>query len=64
MSEAGEIEMAAEAPTPVKEAVCGLLLAPSTIVRVPVMVPVVAGVKYTLTVQVPLAGTGCWQVLV
>jgi hypothetical protein len=43
-------------PLPVNETVCGLLLAMSVIVKVPVRLPVVAGVKITLIVQfVPAA---------
>jgi len=44
-------------PTPRKETVCGLLLALSTTVRVPVTLPAAVGVKVTLTTQVPVAGT-------
>ena len=41
----GVIDMDEVAPTPVREAVCGLPLASSVIVSVPVRVPVVEGVK-------------------
>jgi hypothetical protein len=38
-------------PFPVSETVCGLLLALSVIVKVPVRLPVAVGVKVTLIVQ-------------
>lgn len=38
-------DIADEAPMPVREAVCGLLLALSVTVSVPVAVPVTVGVK-------------------
>jgi hypothetical protein len=58
-------DIADVAPIPVREAVCGLLLAPSVTVSVPVAVPVAVGVKETLIVQVPPFGaSGCWQVFV
>ena len=60
----GDKDIAEVAPVPVRVAVCGLLLASSVTVSVPVRVPVVDGVKKTLIVHVPLGGTGCWQVLV
>ena len=41
----GDIVTAEVAPTPVSDAVCGLLLASSVMVRVAVRVPVVEGVK-------------------
>jgi len=50
-----EVNCAAE-PTPRRETVCGLLLALSTTVRVPVTLPVAAGVKVTLITHVPVAG--------
>jgi hypothetical protein len=39
---------------PVKDTVCGLLAALSVIVSVPVLLPLLAGVKLTLTLQLPL----------
>ena len=57
-------DMAEVAPTPLREAVCGLLPASSVTVKVPVRVPLVEGVKNTLMVQLTPGGTGCWQVLV
>ncbi len=43
-------------PVPRRLAVCGLLLAPSTTVKVPVVLPVTVGVKVTLITQLPAAG--------
>ena len=39
-------------PVPERLAVCGLLLAESVTVRVPVLAPLIVGVKVTLIVQV------------
>jgi hypothetical protein len=44
-------------PLPVSETVCGLLLALSAIVKVPVRLPVAVGVSVTLTVQLAPADT-------
>lgn len=44
------------APTPRRVAVCGLLLALSTTVKVPDTLPAAVGVKVTLITQVPTAG--------
>jgi hypothetical protein len=58
VSEVGERAAIALTPVPDSEAVCGLpFSASSLIVSVPVRVPVVVGVKETLTVQVPPAAT-------
>jgi hypothetical protein len=55
---AGEA-VACSTPVPLKETVCGLLLALSVIVSVPVRLPVAVGVKITLIVQlVPAARDG------
>jgi hypothetical protein len=43
--------VACDRPVPVKDAVCGLLLAPSVTVSVPDRFPVVDGVKVTLIVH-------------
>jgi hypothetical protein len=51
-------------PVPVRLTVCGLPLALSVIVRVPVRVPVAVGVKVTLIVQEPVAATPLAHVLV
>jgi hypothetical protein len=51
-------------PVPVRAIVCGLSLALSTIVRVPVRLPVVVGVKVTLTVQPALGPSDVPQSLV
>ncbi len=50
-------------PTPRKETVCGLLLALSTTLRVPVTLPVAVGVKVTLSTQVPVAGIDAGHVV-
>ena len=47
----------ADEPTPRRVAVCGLLLALSTTVKVPDTLPAAVGVKVTLITQVPAAGT-------
>jgi hypothetical protein len=44
-------------PLPVSDTVCGLLLALSVILRVPVRDPVVVGVKVTLMVQLVAAAS-------
>jgi hypothetical protein len=44
-------------PVPVRFTVCGLLAAPSVIVRVPVRVPVWLGVNVTLTTQLALGAS-------
>jgi CRISPR/Cas system-associated exonuclease Cas4 (RecB family) len=51
-------------PVPVKATVCGLPLALSFTVSVPVLAPVAVGVKVTLMVQVAPAATLVPQVLV
>jgi hypothetical protein len=51
-------------PFPVSETVCGLLLAPSVTVSVPVRLPVVVGVKVTLIVQFEFAASDVPQVFV
>jgi hypothetical protein len=51
-------------PTPVNEAVCGLLLALSVTVKVPVRVPVAVGLKVTLIVQLAKAANDVPQLLV
>ena len=51
------IEVSCDAdPTPRRVAVCGLLLALSTTVKVPETLPVAVGVKVTLIAQVPAPG--------
>ena len=52
------------APAPVMVTTCGLPTAPSEMVSVPGILPATAGVKMTVTVQVPLAATEVPQVLV
>src|SRR5438093_1085951 len=54
----------AAVPVPCNAAVCGLLLALSVMVRVPVLVPVIVGAKVTVTVQLDLAPSGLGQLLV
>lgn len=51
-------------PLPVRLTVCGLLLALSAMLTVPVRVPVVVGMNVTLIVQLPLGGTVPGQLLV
>jgi len=51
-------------PFPVKDTVCGLLLALSLTTTVPVREPVVVGLNTTLTVQFPPAGSDVPQVFV
>lgn len=53
-----------EVPVPVRLMVCGLLLALSVMVTVPVRVPVAVGWKVTLMVQLPPAVTEPPQLLV
>jgi hypothetical protein len=60
---AGET-VACTSPVPVRETVCGLLLALSVMVRVPGLLPVALGVKVTLTVQLAPAANDDPQVLV
>jgi len=55
---------AAPVPVPVKVALCGLPLALSETLTVPVRLPMAAGVKVTLIVQLPPAATEVPQVLV
>jgi hypothetical protein len=55
---------ACKTPVPAKETVCGLLLALSVIVNVPVLLPVAVGVKDTLIVQLPPAASEDPQVVV
>ena len=50
-------------PTPVNEAVCGLLLALSVTVNVPVRAPVAVGLKVTLIVQLAKAASDVPQLL-
>jgi hypothetical protein len=52
-----ERETVEAAPVPVKLTVCGLVLALSVRVSVPVRVPDAEGVKVTLIVQLPLGLT-------
>jgi hypothetical protein len=51
-------------PAPVREIVCGLVLALLVIVTVPVRVPTALGVNVTLTTQEPPAARESGQVLV
>jgi hypothetical protein len=51
-------------PVPVKETVCGLLLALSVMVRVPGLLPVAPGVNVTLMVQLAPAANDDPHVLV
>jgi hypothetical protein len=44
-------------PVPVREAVCGLLAAPSTTVSDPLALPVAVGLKVTFIVQDALAAS-------
>jgi hypothetical protein len=62
-SVAGDIA-ACRTPVPVNDTVCGLLLAASVRVRVPVRLPVVVGVKVTLIVQLEFAASDVPQVFV
>ena len=52
------------APAPVRPTVCGLPLALSVIVSVPVRLPLVVGVKVTFTVHEAFAATLVPQLLV
>jgi hypothetical protein len=56
--------VACNSPVPVRETVCGLLLALSVMVRVPGLEPVAVGVKVTLMVQLDAAATEVPHVLV
>ena len=51
-------------PVPVRLEVCGLLLALSDTLNVPVLVPVWVGVKVTLMVQLALEVRLAWQFVV
>ena len=51
-------------PVPERLVVCGLLLALSLTVRVPLRAPTTVGVKVTLTVHLPLLASELPQVLV
>lgn len=66
VKDAGEIvnEAAAAVPVPVRLAVCGLLLALSRTVNVPLRRPVAVGLKVMLMVQLPRPATEVPQVLV
>src|ERR1035437_3940002 len=63
-SEVGETEPIATPQIPVRLIVCGLSLALSVIVTLPVRVPSAVGVKVTEMLQLPPAGTDVPQLLV
>jgi hypothetical protein len=60
---AGET-VACTSPVPVRDTVCGLLLAPSVMVKAPVRVPVAVGVNTTLMEQLAPAASEVPQVFV
>ena len=64
VSDVGESVAPGATPVPLRLAVCGLPLALSVTVKVPVRVPVAAGWKVTLIVHLPAAASELPQLLV